>query len=95
VGFYEKNYSLIKFETIPKLDPVSMEYKAAKRNLCPASLEKRSVRLLIEKMGLSKKELEQISEQYGVSASQLVEVIQYSKYQFVHQHELTPGQFQP
>jgi hypothetical protein len=72
-----------------------MKYKSAQTNLRPQTEERKSVRLLMEKMGLSKRELEQISEQYGVSASQLVEVMQYSKYQFVHHHELSTGQCQP
>ena len=56
--------------------------------------EKRSEKLLIEKMGLEKKELDVINEQYGVSASQIIELMQYSKYQFVYRDRST-GQCQP
>ena len=45
--------------------------------------EKKSAQLLMEKMGLDKEELDEISYQYGVSAAQLLEVMQYSKYQFI------------
>ena len=56
--------------------------------------EKKSATLLIEKMGMPKKELEQINEIYGVSAFQLLELMQYSKYQFVYQ-ETIPAQCKP
>ena len=56
--------------------------------------EKKSATLLIEKMGMPKKELEQINEIYGVSAFQLLELMQYSKYQFVYQ-ETIPVQCKP
>ena len=59
-----------------------------------AATEKRSAQLLMQKMGLAKKELEQINNQYGVSASQLVELMQFSKYQFVYQ-DAVPGQCLP
>jgi hypothetical protein len=45
--------------------------------------EKKSAQLLMEKMGLDKEELDEISYQYGVSAAQLLDVMQYSKYQFI------------
>ena len=55
--------------------------------------EKKSAKLLIEKMGMPKKELAQINETYGVSAFQLLELMQYSKYQFVYKE--TPAQCKP
>ncbi len=54
----------------------------------PNALEKKSLKLLMEKMGLAKKELEQINNQYGVSSSQLLELMQYSKYQFVYTEKM-------
>ena len=45
--------------------------------------EKKSAQLLMEKMGVDREELEEISYQYGVSAAQLLELMQYSKYQFI------------
>ena len=56
--------------------------------------EKKSAQLLMEKMGLDKEELDEISYQYGVSAAQLLEVMQYSKYQFIITGN-KPGDGQP
>jgi hypothetical protein len=62
-----------------------MNRHSALKNTRLITDEKRSAKLLVEKMGMPKKELEQISETYGVSAFQLLELMQYSKYQFVYE----------
>lgn len=57
-------------------------------------LEKSSEKLLMEKMGLSRKEMKLVVELYGVSASRLVEIMQLSKYAFVHSDQQA-GSCQP
>lgn len=66
-----------------------MNYSTSQQSASLKAEEKKSAQLLIERMGLAKKELELISDQYGVSALQLVELIQYSKYQFVYTDKMT------
>ena len=73
--------------------PIPMKFRS--RALTTRLIEeKKSARLLMEKMGLDEKELEEISYQYGVSAAQLLELMQYSKYQFIIT-DSKPGNCQP
>jgi hypothetical protein len=46
--------------------------------------EHNSVKLLMQRMGMTKKEVLEINQHYGVSASKLLDLMQMSKYQFVH-----------
>ena len=71
-----------------------MNLYSTQKNPLLLAEEKKSAKLLIEKMGMPKKELKQISEIYGVSAFQLLELMQYSKYQFVYK-EPAPEQCKP
>ena len=65
-----------------------MKLYSTQKNSRLLAEEKKSAKLLIEKMGMPKKELAQINETYGVSAFQLLELMQYSKYQFVYTEKM-------
>lgn len=60
------------------------------RRKTPFSLplsETEAVNFLVEKMGITKKEFKELYSKSGVSATQMIEVMRYSKYQFIHQDE--------
>lgn len=59
-----------------------------------SSAEKKSESILIEKMGMSKREIREVYNKYGVPATKLVELMQLSKYQFVHPRKIS-GQCEP
>jgi hypothetical protein len=71
-----------------------MKNSLQKEILSPSFIEKKSESLLIEKMGMSKEEICEVYSQYGVTASKLVELMQLSKYQFVHTGKID-GQCEP
>jgi hypothetical protein len=49
--------------------------------------ENKAVKFLIEKMGITRKEFKELYEKSGVTASQMIELMRYSKYQFVVRDE--------
>jgi hypothetical protein len=61
------------------------------RTAVSAAVEKKAIDLLIAKMGISRKEAQDIFKRYDVSAAQLIELMQLSKYEFVHEEKPTPA----
>ncbi|MDP9230564.1 MAG: hypothetical protein M3O67_07825 [Bacteroidota bacterium] len=59
----------------------------SKKKLSQNEIEKHHQKLLMEKMDISKKEILEINQKYGVSASKMIELMQYSKYQFVNKEK--------
>lgn len=71
-----------------------MKNSTLRRNSNAQAAEKESTRLLMEKMGMSRKEIQEVKNNYGVSAMKLVELMQLSKYQFIHTGKVD-GQCEP
>lgn len=71
-----------------------MKATIKKTPLLPTASEKRSAEFLMEKMNISKRELKEIASFYGVSFSRIVELMQFSKYEFVIKDDLA-GRCEP